>query len=329
MHRVAILVIDRSAVLDVAIPAQVFGTARALEKEPGELWGPRLYDVIVCGQGGGGPVRGPGGLELFDISTPYGLDDARTADTIVVPGGDEASDPPAEVVDLLRDAHARGVRIASICGGSLTLAEAGLLDGLVATTHWTTAHLLADRYPNVTVDPNVLFVDSGDVLTSAGAATGLDLCMHMVRQDFGAAVAAEVARHIVLAPARDGGQAQFIVHPVPGPECGSLEATMRWIRDRLGDPITLADMAAHAVVSPRTLNRKFREQTGTTPLQWLLRQRLHHAQELLETTTMPIEEIARNCGFGTSINMRQHFCRQLRTSPNNYRRAFRAEQSAV
>ncbi|MEU4196384.1 helix-turn-helix domain-containing protein [Kribbella sp. NPDC026611] len=295
---------------------------RALEKEAGELWGPRLYDVIVCGQRPGAAVRGPGGLELFDINTPYGLDDARTADTIVVPGGDEVSDPPAEVVELLQDAHQRGVRIASICGGSLVLAEAGLLDGLVATTHWTSARVLADRYPNVTVDPNVLFVDSGDVLTSAGAATGLDLCMHMVRQDFGSAVAAEVARHIVLPPLRDGGQAQFIVHPDPGPECGSLEATMRWIRDHLGDPITLADMAAHAAVSPRTLNRKFREQTGTTPLQWLLRQRLHHAQELLETTTMPIEEIAHHCGFGTSINMRQHFGRQLQTSPNGYRRAF-------
>ncbi|MFF1823779.1 GlxA family transcriptional regulator [Kribbella sp. NPDC058245] len=324
MHRVAVVMADRSGVLDVAIPAQVFGTARSLEKAPGELWGERLYDVIVCAERPEATVSGPGGLDLFTMTTPYTLADARTADTIIVPGGSNATCPSAELIELLQDAHARGVRIASICSGALVLGDAGLLEGKVATTHWTSTDVLVERCPSVQVDANVLFVDAGDVLTSAGAATGMDLCMHMVRSDFGSAVAAEVARHIVLSPAREGGQAQFIVHPEPGPDCGSLEPTMRWIREHLAEPITLADMASYAMVSPRTLNRKFREQTGTTPLQWLLRQRIQHAQELLETTTIPIEEIARHCGFGTAINMRQHFTRQVRTSPIGYRKAFRA-----
>ncbi|GAA1559117.1 AraC family transcriptional regulator [Kribbella sancticallisti] len=322
MHRVAVLALDRAAVLDLAIPGQVFGTARALEKEPGEAYGERLYEVMVCGERRGLGVRGPGDLELFQLTAPYELAEAREADTIVVPGGGQAASPSGEVIELLRDAHARGVRIASICSGALVLAAAGLLDGRMATTHWTSADSLAERFPEVQVDPNVLFVDGGDVLTSAGVATGLDLCLHMVRKDFGAAVAAEVARHIVMAPQRDGGQAQFIVHPEPRPGFGSLEPTMRWIRDQLAEPITLADMAGHAAVSPRTLNRKFREQTGTTPLQWLLRQRIQRAQEYLETSSTPVEEIARQCGFGTSINMRQHFTRQMKTSPHNYRRAF-------
>jgi transcriptional regulator GlxA family with amidase domain len=326
MHRVAVLAVDRVSVLDLAIPGQVFGTARSLDRPPGEQFGERLYEVLVCGERRGLRVKGPGGFELFRMTAPHGLAEARTADTIVVPGGGIAATPSAEVVGLLRDAHARGVRIASICSGALVLAAAGLLDGRVATTHWTSADSLAERFPDVRVDPNVLFVDGGDVLTSAGAATGLDLCLHMVRNDFGSAVAAEVARHIVMPPQRDGGQAQFIVHPEPSPGCGSLEPTMRWIGDHLAEPITLADMAAHAAVSPRTLNRKFREQTGTTPLQWLLRQRVRHAQELLETSSMPVEEIARRCGFGTSINMRQHFTRQVQVPPNSYRRAFQQRQ---
>lgn len=324
MHRVAVLVVDRAAVLDLAIPGQVFGTAHSLDKEPGELFGPPLYDVLVCGERQELTVTGPFDRELFRMNAPHPLAEVRTADTIVVPGGVRV--PSAEVIDVLRDANARGVRIASICSGAFVLAAAGLLDGRQATTHWTGAGNLAEWFPDVRVDPDVLFVDEGDVLTSAGAATGLDLCLHMVRCDFGSAVAAEVARHIVIAPQRDGGQAQFIVHPEPSPGSGSLEPTMRWIRDRIAEPITLAEMAGHAAISPRTLNRKFREQTGTTPLQWLLMQRVRLAQEFLETSVMPVEEIARRCGFGTSINMRQHFSRQVQISPNGYRRAFQARQ---
>ena len=325
MHRVAVLALDRVSVLDLAIPGQVFGTARALDKAPDELFGSALYEVVVCGERSELTVTGPGGVELFRMGAPHELAEARTADTIVVPGA-RNNRPSDEVIDVIRDAHARGVRIASICSGAFVLAAAGVLDGRVATTHWTSAASLAEQCPRVRVDPNVLFVDGGDILTSAGAATGLDLCLHMVRNDFGSAVAAEVARHIVIAPQRDGGQAQFIVHREPCPGSGSLEPTMRWIRDHLAEPITLPDMAQHAGVSPRTLNRKFREQTGTTPLRWLLMQRVRLAQEFLETSSMSVEEIARQCGFGTSINMRQHFTRQVHTSPNGYRRAFQMRQ---
>ncbi|WP_432950197.1 GlxA family transcriptional regulator [Kribbella sp. CA-253562] len=315
-HRVAVVAADRVDSLDLAIPGQVFGSARAED-------GTALYDVIMCGQRPGLDVTGRGGAELFQLTAPYELGEALTADTVIVPGARTDGEPAAEVLDVLRQAHSRGARLASICAGAFLLAAAGLLDGRPATTHWTSAGTLARRYPRVEVDPNVLFVDDGNVLTSAGAATGLDLCIHMVRNDFGAAVAAEVARQVVVAPQRDGGQAQFIVHHEPSDDSGSLEPTMRWMRERLGDPLTLADIADQAAVSPRTLNRRFREQTGATPLQWLLTQRVRHAQELLETTTLPVEDIARHCGFGTAINLRQHFTRRVRLSPLAYRRSFR------
>jgi transcriptional regulator GlxA family with amidase domain len=322
MHRVAVLAVDRVDSLDLAIPLQVFGLAHALGKAPGALFGEPLYETLICGERRSLTVTGVGGVEMFQMTAPHLLDVVHTADTIVVPGGDEDGEPARAVIQVLRDAHDRGVRIASICSGAFILAAAGLLNGRSATTHWTSTAQLAERYPEVNVDPDVLFVDEGGVLTSAGAATGLDLCLHMVRTDFGSAIAAEVARHIVIAPQRDGGQAQFIIHPEPGPDHGSLEPTMRWIRDHLAEPITLAKMADHAAVSPRTLNRRFREQTGTTPLRWLLLQRIHLAQEFLETSDLPVEEVARRCGFGTSINLRQHFAKHVYTSPNRYRQTF-------
>jgi transcriptional regulator GlxA family with amidase domain len=196
-------------------------------------------------------------------------------------------------------------------------------------THWSRAHVIAERYPQVCVDTDVLFIDHGDVITSAGAASGIDMCLHMIRQDFGSAVAADVARHMVVPPQRDGGQAPYVAHPEPGDEHGSLEPTMRWLWQRLGVPVTLADIASHVGTSPRTLNRRFREQTGTTPLQWLLRQRVHHAQELLETTDLSIEAISRHCGFGTSVTMRQHFAKHVRASPMAYRRTYRARASTT
>lgn len=313
--------VDRVDNLDLAIPLQVFGTAHVLDKTPGALFGEPLYEVLICGERRSLTVTGVGGVDLFQMTAPHLLDVVHTADTIIVPGAEDR-EPARAVIQVLRDAHDRGVRIASICSGAFILAAAGLLNGRSATTHWTSTAQLAERYPEVNVDPDVLFVDEGDVLTSAGAATGLDLCLHMVRTDFGSAVAADVARHTVIAPQRDGGQAQFIIHPEPGPDHGSLEPTMRWIRDHLAEPITLAEMADHAAVSPRTLNRRFREQTGTTPLQWLLLQRIHQAQEFLETSDLPVEEVARRCGFGTSINLRKHFAKHVHTSPNRYRQTF-------
>lgn len=322
MHRVAVVVANLVNSLDLAIPGQVFGTAHAQDKAAGALFGAPLYDVLVCGERPDLVVTGRGGAELFRLTAPHDLTDALTADTLIVPGARTDVEPASELLDVLREAHSRGARIASICSGAFMLAAAGLLDGRRATTHWTSAGALAERFPRVEVDPNVLFVDEGDVLTSAGAATGFDLCIHMVRNDFGSAVAADVARHIVIPPQRDGGQAQFIVHREPAGESGSLDLTMRWMHDRIGEPLTLSDIAQHAAISPRTLNRRFREQTGMTPLQWLLTQRVRHAQELLETTTLSVEETARHCGFGTAINLRQHFTRQVHMSPMAYRRAF-------
>ena len=322
MHRVAVVVADRVNSLNLAIPGQVFGTAHSQDKAVGALFGAPLYEVVLCGERPDLAVTGRGGAEIFRLTAPYDLTEALTADTVIVPGARADAEPPIEVLDVLRQAHGRGARIASICTGAFMLAAAGLLDGRRATTHWTSAAELAQRFPRVEVDPNVLFVDEGDVLTSAGAATGLDLCVHMVRNDFGAAVAADVARHIVIAPQRDGGQAQFIVHPEPPDGSGALEPTMRWMRERISEPLTLSDIARHAAISPRTLNRRFREQTGMTPLQWLLTQRVRHAQELLETTTLSVEDTARHCGFGTSINLRQHFTRRVQMSPLAYRRAF-------
>jgi len=322
MHRVAVVVADRVKTLELAIPGQVFGTAHSQDKPAGAVFGAPLYEVLMCGERPDLVVCGRGGVELFRLTAPHDLAEALTADTVVVPGTRTDIVPSAEVVDVIRQAHGRGARIASICCGAYVLAAAGLLDGRRATTHWTSAGDFARRFPRVEVDPSVLFVDHGDVLTSAGAATGLDLCIHMVRNDFGAAVAAETARHIVIPPQRDGDQAQFIVHREPTADSGSLEPTMRWLRERVGEPLTLSDIAQHAAVSPRTLNRRFREQTGMTPLQWLLTQRVRHAQELLETTALPVEDIARHCGFGTAINLRQHFTRRVHMSPLAYRRAF-------
>jgi transcriptional regulator GlxA family with amidase domain len=321
----AVLAVDGIHSFDLAMPLQVFSTAHSLEKEPGELFGPRLYDIRVCGDGRDLTVAGVGGVEMYRFTPPYPLAAALDADTIVVIGVPTDREPLAEALDLLREAHRRGVRIASISsGGARVMAASGLVDGRRVATHWSRAHVLAERYPQVRVDTDVLFIDHGDVLTSAGAASGIDMCLHMIRQDFGSAVAADVARHMVVPPQRDGGQAPYIAHPDPGDDHGSLEPAMRWLRQRLGEPVTLADIAAYVGTSPRTINRRFREQTGTTPLQWLLRQRVHHAQELLETTDLSVEEISRHCGFGTSIAMRQHFAKHIKTSPTAYRRSFRA-----
>lgn len=323
MHIVAVIVADHVASLDLATPLQVFTTAQELDKPPDAVLGAPLYDVRVCGDGRDLVVTGVRGVELYRFTPGHPLADALGADTIIVPGcGGRPAQRP-EVLALLREAHERGIRIASICGGAFTLAAAGLLDGRRATAHWTDAPSIATHFPQVEMDAGVLFIDHGDVLTSAGAASGLDLCLHMIRCDHGSAVAAETARHMVVPLQREGGQAQFIRHPDPGPGDGSLEPTMHWIREHLDEVLTSERIAEHAGVSERTLYRWFREQSGKSPLQWILQQRLLHAQELLETTDLPVETIAHQSGFGTSMTMRQHFAKHARTSPMAYRRAFR------
>ncbi|MGX1613840.1 GlxA family transcriptional regulator [Micromonospora chalcea] len=311
MRTVAVLALDSVVPFDLATPMEVFGRARLADGRPG-------YRVLVCAAT---PTVTTG---AFRMAVPWGLDVLADADTVVVPGvSDPAAATPAAVLDALRVAAARGARIASICGGAFTLAATGLLDGHRATTHWVATDRLAAEYPRVQVDPNVLYVDNGQFLTSAGAAAGLDLCLHLVRRDHGAAVAADAARLSVMPLERAGGQAQFITHEPPAPEGATLEPLLAWMRDNARRELTLADIARHAGLSTRTLNRRFRDQTGTTPLRWLHRVRVHQAQHLLETTTHPVDRVASQVGFGSTTAFRDRFRRITGTSPQAYRRSFR------
>ncbi|MFI9832244.1 GlxA family transcriptional regulator [Streptomyces sp. NPDC051913] len=312
MHSVAILALDLVVPFDMAAPMQVFDWTRLPD-------GRSPYRVRLCARTS--EVRADGG---FSLRVERGLEALADADTIIVPGcSPEAGPTPAPVLDALRQAAEAGTRIASVCAGAFVLAEAGLLDGLRATTHWVAAGELARRFPRVRVEPDVLYVDNGRILTSAGAAAGLDLCLHMIRRDFGSAVAADAARMSVMPLEREGGQAQFIVHDHPPVPCGStLEPVLEWIEDHLAQEITLGAMATRSGMSERTFSRRFREQTGTTPLQWLLRARVRRAQYLLENSDHPIERIARQAGFGSPAAFRERFRRVAGTSPQAYRAAF-------
>jgi transcriptional regulator GlxA family with amidase domain len=247
------------------------------------------------------------------------------ADTVVVPAYfDVFSPPPPEALAALGKATERGARVISVCTGAFALAHAGLLDGRRATTHWAFADALAAGFPEIAVEPGALYVDEGTVMTSAGLSAGIDLCLHVIREDCGAAVGERVARYMVAAPHREGGQAQFIQRShVAAPEpAGSLEETRRWVAERLHEPLDIAAMARHASVSPRTFARRFREETGTTPLQWLLAQRVQEARRLLEETDLSIDAVAWKAGFGTAASLRDHFRRATATTPTAYRRSF-------
>jgi transcriptional regulator GlxA family with amidase domain len=309
-HRVAVLALAPVVLFDLATPCQVLA---------------RHYDVAVCAADPG-PVATTSGVPL---QVEHGLDQLEQAHTIVVPGFDrEAWPPPERVLQALRAAATRGARVVSICTGAFALAAAGLLDGRRATTHWRYADLLAGTFPKVQVEPNVLYVDEGSILTSAGVAAGIDLCLHLLRKDHGAEAANAVARRIVVAPHRGGGQAQFIERPVaPQPNAG-LDATRAWALERLDQPLTVAQLARHAHCSPRTFARRFRAETGTTPLRWLLQQRIEHARRLLEHGDLPVETIAHRCGFGSGAVLREHFRRATATTPSAYRRAFGAASAA-
>jgi AraC family transcriptional activator FtrA len=267
----------------------------------------------------------------LEVVAATGLRALARADTVIVPGYDCASRrPPDPVLRELRRAAGRGARIVSICTGAFALAYAGLLDGRRATTHWDSAEIFSSLFPSVRLDPNVLYVDEGQVLTSAGVAAGLDLCLHIVRRDQGAEAAAHIARQTVIAPHRDGGQAQFIERPIGSQANGAaqLYRTRAWALERLDRPLTVTDMARHACVSPRTFARRFRAETGVSPYQWLLAQRVLWAQRELETTDAPIEEIARMGGFTDATALRYHFSRAVGTTPTSYRRTFRASREA-
>ncbi|GAA2580499.1 AraC family transcriptional regulator [Actinomadura fulvescens] len=311
----AVLALEGAVAFELTVPCQVFGSAVGENGEP-------LYETRVCTVPGKAITTGFFGQ--MRLETPWGLETLATADTIVIPAHDTFLDePPAEVLEALREAAGRGSRIASICVGAFVLAATGMLDGMRATTHWMQAAELARRHPRIEVDPAVLFVDNGSLLTAAGVAAGIDLCLHIVRRDNGSAVAARTARGIVMPLQRDGGQAQFIQHEDPQDTGTALQPTMAWMEANLHRPLTLEEIAREAAVSVRTLTRRFRAQAGTTPLQWLLRARIHRAQQLLESTDLPVERVAAEAGFGSPVTLRAHFARMVGASPLAYRHAFR------
>jgi transcriptional regulator GlxA family with amidase domain len=319
-HRVVALCLPGTVAFDLTAPAQAFGSAAAPDGSP-------HYAFSTCSIDGA-PVTTTSG---FEIGVQAGLGALRRADTVVVPGYFgiyEPLPPPAEAA--LRAAARRGARVLSVCTGAFALAAAGLLDGRRAATHWAWADELAARYPAVDVDPEVLFVDEGDVLTSAGLSAGIDLSLHLIRRDHGAACADLVARHMVAPPHREGGQAQFFSAPEPAAgdsAAASLEPTRAWARERIATPLTVEAMARHANVSPRTFARRFRAETGTTPLQWLLARRVLAARRLLEESDLPVETVALEAGFGDAASLRAHFRRATATTPTAYRRTFQASQT--
>ncbi|MFF4605108.1 helix-turn-helix domain-containing protein [Streptomyces sp. NPDC001339] len=317
MPSLAVVVTDGIPFFELAIPCHVFGFDRI--QTP-----PDWYDLRVCAIGTDStePARtGP----WFHTHTPYGAEELVTSDTVLVPGSaDVHGDPPDELVAALLAAHRRGARLVSLCSGAFTLAATGLLDGRTAATHWMYAALLAERYPAITVDPSVLYIDHGDVLTGAGSTAGIDVCLHLVREDFGAETANSLARQLVAPAHRPGGQAQYIETPLPERRDDSLAPVLQWAAERLHRPLTVADLARQAHTSPRTLVRRFHAATGTTPLRWLQAQRIARARELLESTDLPVDRVAELAGLGAAANLRRHFTRVLGVPPVDYRRSYRA-----
>jgi len=313
VKRVAGVVLEGAKPLDVGIPAQVFTTRASMP-----------YEVRVCGVHAG-PVSGADGLSYV---VEYGLEVLEQAELIFLPGyrHPDTQPPPAELVEALLKAHRRGARIAAISTGAFALAATGLLDGKRATTHWHYTRSFATQYPEVDVNEGVLFIDEGEVLTSAGAASGIDLCLHILRGDLGLSAANHAARRLVAAPYRSGGQAQFVPRSVPPAHGERFTATREWALKHLEQPLPVARLAAHANVSPRTFARAFLEETGYTPMRWVMRARLDLAREMLENTRRSVDDIAGATGLGTGANLRLHFRRVLGTTPSEYRRTFAQEE---
>ena len=315
---VAVLLFSGAPIFESSIPLSVFGVDRQDAGVP-------RYRLLVCA-GEDGPLATTGGLTM---TAPYGLESLGRAGTVVVPAWRSAAQlPPPEALEALRKAHREGARIIGLCTGAFVLAAAGLLDGRPATTHWMYAPTLAKRYPQIQVDPRELFIDDGDVLTSAGTAAGIDLCLHVVRSDHGAEAAAALARRLVVPARRSGGQAQYIDRSLPE-EIGNdpLAEVVTWALDNLSKQFDVETLAARAYMSRRTFDRRFRSLTGSAPLQWLISQRVLQAQRLLESTDVSVDEVARRCGFRSPVALRGHFRRQLGVSPAVYRTSFRARQS--
>jgi transcriptional regulator GlxA family with amidase domain len=310
VHRIAVIAASPVSMFNLAIPELLF--------EKVEVGGRPGYEVIICAPEPG-PVPTTGGLDLY---VRHGLDVVRDADTLLVAGTGQRYAPDPRTVAALRAAAAAGKRIASICSGAFALAEAGLLEGREATTYWEQAEELRKRYPAVDLKGDVLYVQDGQILSSSGYAAGIDLCLHIIRTDYGAAAANQVARLALVAPVRPGGQTQFAQTPLP-PERGEACADTRgWAMRNLDKPLTLTDLARHAGVSVRTLTRRFHAESGVSPLQWLLHQRIERAKELLETTALPMDQVARACGLGTADSLRGHLVRRTGLTPSAYRTQF-------
>jgi len=306
--RVVVTLLAETSLFELAVPCAVFAG--------------QGYELTLCATAPGGVQRAPGGLRL---EAEHGLEALREADLIVVPACMvDRYEPPAALLDALREAHARGARIASLCSGAFVLAAAGLLDGRPAATHWMYAQELRRRHPYVRVDDRSLYVDDGSILTSAGTAAAIDLCLHIVRTDYGTTAAAEIGRRMVVAPHREGDQTQYALPPTPvPPQAKGLGPVLDWALARLHRPLTMAELASRAGMSTRTFGRRFAAEVGVTPLRWLNQQRLARARELLETTDLGVDAVAERSGLGSADSLRQHFHRALATTPAAYRRTFR------
>jgi transcriptional regulator GlxA family with amidase domain len=323
---ISVLALDQVMGFELMIPGQVFGMANLVAAEAAAEAPP--YQIRVCGQKAS--IKTTADWGMLEIRTAYGLDALVDADLVVVPGSQLfMEDPDPQAVSALRAAADNGARVASMCVGAFTLAAAGLLDGRRATTHWQFAGELARRYPAVDVDPSVLFVDEGPVLTAAGVASGLDLCLHLIRQDAGPDLAARTARRVVVPAWRDGGQAQYIEHAAPADAGHPLQPTIDWMEENAVDALDLRAIANHASISVRTLNRQFREHFGTTPLGLLARMRIDRARRLLESTGLTMDRVAEQSGFGSYASLRYHFHRAVGVSPQRYRQSYEYRQIAA
>lgn len=309
---VAILVYEGLCVFEFGIALEIFGLPRP------ELNVPWYQHQIVAVDPG--PMHALGGLQL---AVDAGLEALDNAQTIIIPGWRSHHEPPPQaLLQALRRAHARGARLLSICSGVFALAATGLLDGETATTHWQFSSVLAERFPRITVDPNVLYVDAGQLITSAGSAAGIDACLHLIARDFGTHVANSVARRLVMAPQRTGGQAQFIVAPVSKSPRNELTRVLQWLRENLDQPLNVCDMASRAAMSERTFLRRFIETTGLSPKVWLRQERLNRARELLESTDQPMPGIAQACGYQSVESFRAAFRNTMGLPPATYRERF-------
>lgn len=320
LSSVAALALDGVAPFELGVLCEVFGIDRTAQGLPG-------YDFAVCGIAQG-TVRSSVG---FTVGIDHGLDRLVTADLVAVPAMAEGVDRewPVEALAALREAYARGATLLSVCSGAFLLGAAGLLDGRRCTTHWLYAADLARRFPRADVDPGVLYVDEGQIITSAGTAAGIDACLHLVRREQGSHVANAIARRMVVPPHRDGGQAQYLETPLPPPSDHPLEPVLTWLSEHLDEEVSVPRLAARAHMSPRTFARRFRAETGTTPYLWLTGQRVLRAQQLLEDTDDSVEQVAARAGFGTAAALRHHFVRWRGTTPQAYRQAFRPRGAGV